>query len=99
MKISKQVKHEIRYTASQRMIVNNQVHDVPGQPYSTFVCPTCGYSLVELQGQIPETKMAEAISSLTPDFRRFSYCPGCGEKLDYDICSVIDGEILEERTE
>ena len=98
MKISKQVKHEVKQSPDQQMIINGQVAVVSGQPYSTFVCPTCGRILFQLQYEIPATQLAEAVSSLMPDFRNISFCPSCGEKLDYDICSVIDGIVLEDKS-
>ena len=99
MKVSKQVKHEVRYTAPQQVVINNQFMEMPGQPYSVFVCPSCGNVLLQLQGEIPATKISEAMRNLMPDFRRFSFCPGCGEKLGYDVYEAIDGIVIEERTE
>lgn len=98
MKISKQVKHEVRQSPAQQLVIDDRVTVIPGQPYSVFVCPTCGRILFQLQEEIPATQLADYISTLMPNFRNISFCPSCGEKLDYDICSVIDGIILEDRS-
>ncbi len=100
MKISKQVKHVVRYGKSQQVIINGQIMEIPPQPYSTFACPFCGRTLLQLQEEIPFQKMGETVQESKDKLsEEYPFCPDCGEKLDWDICSIIDVEPIEVKTE
>lgn len=82
----------------QHIIINGQQGTVPGQEHTIFVCPRCGDILIDVPQEIPEVYRGTIIPKLDLTGAPI-YCPNCGQKLDYDVASVIEGEILEVREE
>ena len=96
--IATQVNMSRTRESDQRIIINGQEGTIPGQIHTIFVCPRCGDILIDLPEDIPDVYKGTIIHKL--DFTDAPiYCPHCGQKLDYDIASVIEGEILEVKDE
>lgn len=97
-KIATQVQIDKTKEPDQHVIINGQTGTIPGQVHTIFVCPCCRDILIDISRDIPDVYKGTVISELNFDDAPI-YCPHCGQKLDYDVASVIEGEIIEVRDE
>lgn len=97
----REIKEQITFTTieepAQRVVINGQLAEMPGQRHTVIVCPICGNVLVDLQQEIPAYAIHEIIERYIS--RKPRFCDQCGQKLDWDIGAIVEGSILEERNQ
>jgi len=89
--IQKRVGVVIKEGSTRLMLVNNQQ-----QLFHTYYlhCPDCGRVVYSIDSS--PLNLAESVKSLVPQMlESATYCPKCGQKLEYIVPDIIDGEYIE----
>ena len=88
------VDYELVSLGTQHIIINGQ-EQVLEQKTTVLKCPSCGEILMNLGEAIPDAYIRRILNHDKERlYAQMSYCPHCGQKLQYEAEIIDTGEVV-----